>query len=89
MIWEERVVEKNVTAGIDEFKVMTSGAFTAAYLELIPQLGQVTRKKIVTAATSIGTGPTSILNRLKSGEVVDLVIVADAAFSILFSVLKI
>ncbi len=61
----------------NEIIVMTSGAFTAAYLELIPQLELLTKKKIVTAATSIGTGETSIPNRLKSGEAVDVVIVAD------------
>jgi molybdate transport system substrate-binding protein len=62
----------------NEIKVMTSGAFTAAYLELIPKLEALTGKKIVTAATSIGTGETSIPNRLKRGEAVDIVIVADA-----------
>jgi molybdate transport system substrate-binding protein len=57
---------------------MTSGAFTAAYLELLPRLEVVTKKKLVTAATSIGTGETSIPNRLRLGEPVDVVIVADA-----------
>ena len=57
---------------------MTSGAFTAAYLELLPRLEVVTKKKLVTAATSIGTGETSIPNRLRRGEFVDVVIVADA-----------
>ena len=47
----------------DELRVMTSGAFTAAYLELLPRLEVVTKKKLVTAATSIGTGETSIPNR--------------------------
>jgi len=61
-----------------DFKVMTSGAFTAAYLELIPELELLTGKKMITAATSIGTGENSIPNRLKRGEVVDVVIVADA-----------
>jgi molybdate transport system substrate-binding protein len=62
----------------DEIRVMTSGAFTAAYLELIPRLELLTNKKLVTAATSIGTGETSIPNRLRRGEPVDVVIVADA-----------
>src|SRR5437773_6279113 len=62
----------------DDIRVMTSGAFTAAYLELIPQLEFLTKKKLVTAATSIGTGETSIPNRLRRGEPVDVVIVADA-----------
>jgi molybdate transport system substrate-binding protein len=61
----------------DELRVMTSGAFTAAYLELIPRLELLTKKKLVTAATSIGTGETSIPSRLRRGEPVDVVIVAD------------
>ena len=56
---------------------MTSGAFTAAHLALIPQLELLTKKKVVTASTSIGTGEMSIPNRLKRGEVVDIVIVAE------------
>jgi molybdate transport system substrate-binding protein len=56
---------------------MTSGAFTAAYKSLIPQLEQLTGKAIVTVTTSIGTGDISIPNRLKRGEVADIVIVAD------------
>ena len=59
-----------------EFRVMTSGAFTAAHLALIPRLEALTRKKVVTASTSIGSGETSLPNRLKRGEVVDIVIVA-------------
>jgi molybdate transport system substrate-binding protein len=62
----------------DEIRVMTSGAFTAAYLDLISPLEALTKKKLVTAATSIGTGDTSIPNRLRRGEAVDVVIVADA-----------
>jgi molybdate transport system substrate-binding protein len=60
-----------------EIRIMTSGAFTAAYLALIPRLEQLTGKKLVTAATSIGTGENSIPNRLRRGESVDVVIVAD------------
>jgi molybdate transport system substrate-binding protein len=69
----------NTTA--DEIRVMTSGAFTAAYLELIPRLEILTNKKLVTAATSIGTGETSIPNRLRRGEPVDVVIVADGVLN--------
>jgi len=65
----------------NEFRVMTSGAFTAAYLELSPQLEALTKKKIVTAATSIGTGENSIPNRLKRGEAVDVIIVADGVLT--------
>lgn len=67
-----------MTAPANDFIVMTSGAFTAAHLELVPQLERLTGKKIVTATTSVGTGETSIPNRLKRGEVADIVIVSDA-----------
>ncbi len=60
-----------------ELRVMTSGAFTAAHLELIPEVERLTGRKVVTVTTSIGTGDTAIPNRLKRGEVADLVIVAD------------
>lgn len=67
-----------MTAATNEFRVMTSGAFTATHLSLIPQLEHITKKTVVTASTSIGTGENSIPNRLKRGEVVDIVIVAEA-----------
>jgi molybdate transport system substrate-binding protein len=66
-----------MSAAANEFRVMTSGAFTAAHLELIPQLERLTGKTIITASTSMGTGENSIPNRLKRGEAVDIVIVAD------------
>lgn len=66
-----------MTATESEFRVMTSGAFTAAHLALIPELERLTKAKVVTASTSIGTGEMSIPNRLKRGEVVDIVIVAE------------
>jgi molybdate transport system substrate-binding protein len=59
--------------------VMTSGAFTAAYLELIPQLELITKRKIVTATTTMGSGAVSIPSRLQRGEPADVVIVADTA----------
>ncbi len=67
-----------MTAPSNEFIVMTSGAFTAAHLALVPQLERMTQKKVVTATTSVGTGENAIPNRLKRGEIADLVIVADA-----------
>ena len=57
---------------------MTSGAFTAAYLELKPQFESATQDRIVPLATSMGTGPDLIPNRLQRGEPVDVVIVDDA-----------
>lgn len=62
----------------DDLRVMTSGAFTAAYLDLVPRLELLTKKKLVTVTTSIGTGESSIPNRLRRGEPADIVIVADA-----------
>jgi molybdate transport system substrate-binding protein len=66
-----------MTIPANEIRVMTSGAFTAAHLALIPPLERLTKKTIVTASTSIGTGENSLPNRLKRGEVADIVIVAD------------
>jgi molybdate transport system substrate-binding protein len=66
-----------MTTASSEFRVMTSGAFTAAHLELIPAIERLTKKKVVTVTTSIGTGETSIPNRLKRGELADIVIVSD------------
>jgi molybdate transport system substrate-binding protein len=62
-----------------EIRVMTSGAFTAAYLELKSQYEQATQDKIVTLATTMGTGPDFIPNRLQRRELVDVLIVDDAA----------
>ena len=67
-----------MTAASNEFTVMTSGAFTAALLALIPQLERLTKKTVVAATTSVGTGETSIESRLKRGETADIVIVAEA-----------
>jgi molybdate transport system substrate-binding protein len=61
----------------DEIKVMTSGAFTAAYLELAPEFERATGHRIVTEATSMGTGSTSIPARLERGEAIDVLIVAE------------
>jgi len=70
---------RTVSVSADDITVMTSGAFTAAYLELVPQLERAIKGKVVTAATSMGTGSDSIPSRLARGEAVDVVIVADDA----------
>jgi molybdate transport system substrate-binding protein len=68
------------TACAAEIKVMTSGAFTAAYLQLIPQFERATGDKIVTAyGASMGNAPDSIPSRLERGEPADVVILAAAA----------
>ena len=60
----------------NELRIMTSGAFTAAHLQLIPEVEKRTGKKVVTVTTSVGTGEASIASRLQRGEVADVVIVA-------------
>jgi molybdate transport system substrate-binding protein len=60
-----------------EIKVMTSGAFTAAYRELIPQFEKKTHYKVSTAyGPSMGGEPNSIPMRMSRGEPVDVVILA-------------
>ena len=61
-----------------DFRVMTSGAFTAAHLRLLPAVERITGLHGVTVTTSIGSGDTSIPNRLTRGEVADLVICDDS-----------
>src|SRR5689334_7074732 len=61
----------------DEIKVVTSGAFTAAYLELVPQFERATGHKVATAfGPSMGSSPDAIPNRLQRGEPIDVVILA-------------
>ena len=67
-------------AAADEIRVVTSGAFTAAYLELVPQFERASGHKVVTAfGASIGPAPSAIPNRLQRGEPIDVVILAASA----------
>ncbi len=68
------VLLRSSPAAADEVRVMTSGAFTAAFLELAPRFEQATGHRIVIEATSSGTGTTSIAARLERGEAIDVVI---------------
>ncbi len=62
-----------------EIKVLLSGAFTAAYNELIPQFERATGNKVVSeAGQSIGTAPNSIPGRLAHGQLADVVILSRA-----------
>ena len=64
----------------DEVRVITSGAFTAAYLELVPEFERATKNNVVTTfGGSMGNGPETIPNRLQRGEPADVVILAAAA----------
>jgi molybdate transport system substrate-binding protein len=67
-------------ARADEIKVMTSGAFTEAYQQLVEQFQKTTRHTVVTTfGASMGGAKDSIPARLDRGEPVDVVIVIDAA----------
>jgi molybdate transport system substrate-binding protein len=64
----------------DEVKVITSGAFTAAYLQLVPEFERTTRHTVVTTfGASMGSGPNTIPSRLQRGEAADVVILAGSA----------
>jgi molybdate transport system substrate-binding protein len=69
----------------DEVVVMTSGAFTAAYLSLADPFTASTGHRLVTATTTMGVGRDSIPNRLAAGESVDIVIVAGDALESLIA----
>lgn len=63
-----------------EIKVMTSGAFTAPFLELVPDAERATNHQIAAAfGASMGGAPDSIPSRLARGEPVDVVILAGSA----------
>jgi molybdate transport system substrate-binding protein len=64
----------------DDVRVMTSGAFTAALVELAPAFERATGHRIVVGATT-SSGPDSIQNRLQRGEPVDVIIMADTALA--------
>jgi molybdate transport system substrate-binding protein len=64
----------------DEIRVMATGAFTAAFLEVIPEFERTTNQKVVTTyGASIGDGPDTIPSRLRRGEHVDVLILASSA----------
>jgi molybdate transport system substrate-binding protein len=70
----------STAAFADEVKVITSGAFTAAYLQLVPEFERTTHHKIVTTfGASMGSGPNTIPSRLQRGEPADVVILAASA----------
>jgi molybdate transport system substrate-binding protein len=64
----------------DEIHVVTSGGFTAAYLELVPQYEAATHNKLATEfGPSMGTTHNAIPVRLARGEAIDVVIMAAPA----------
>jgi molybdate transport system substrate-binding protein len=65
-----------------EIKVVTSGAFTAAYLELVPEYERATHNKLATEfGPSMGTTHNAIPIRLDRGEAIDVVIMAAPALA--------
>ncbi len=60
------------TASAAEVKVMASPAFREAYLELVPEFERASQHQVVTS----WVGTADIMQRMKAGERVDLVIVS-------------
>ena len=70
------------TLSATEIKVVTSGAFTAAYLELVPEYERTTHNKVATEfGPSMGTTHNAIPIRLDRGETIDVVIMAAPALA--------
>jgi molybdate transport system substrate-binding protein len=72
-------------ARADDLRVMTSGTFTAAFLELAPRFERATGHRLTAATTSMGVGAESIPSRLQRREPADVVIVDDSALEQLIS----
>jgi molybdate transport system substrate-binding protein len=67
-------------ARADDLKVVTSGGFTAAYLELVPEYESSAHIKVTTEfGPSMGTTHNAIPVRLERGETIDVVIMAGPA----------
>jgi molybdate transport system substrate-binding protein len=67
-------------ASAAEVQVVTSGAFTAAYLQLAPEYERATHNKLITGfGPSMGTTKNAIPVRLARGEAIDVVILAAPA----------
>ena len=68
------------TLGATNIKVVTSGAFTAAFLQLAPQYEQASHNKVSTEfGPSMGVTHNAIPVRLARGEAIDVVIMAAPA----------
>jgi molybdate transport system substrate-binding protein len=66
-----------VSASAQEVRVVTSGGFTEAYKQLVPQFERDTHIHVVSAfGASMGATPDAIPNRLKRGEPIDVIILA-------------
>ena len=68
------------SAAAAEINVVTSGAFTAAFLELAPEFEAATHHHLVTGfGPSMGTTKNAIPVRLERGDLIDVVIMAGPA----------
>ena len=68
------------TFGVTDIKVVTSGAFTAAFLQLAPDYEHATHNKLLTEfGPSMGVTHNAIPVRLERGEAIDVVIMAAPA----------
>ena len=73
LVWPRGVLAQDI-------HVMLSGAFTEAYLQLVPRFERETKQKVATSfGASMGGAPDSIPSRLDRGEPADVVILAAAA----------
>ncbi len=67
-----------------EIRVITSGAFTEAYKQLIPMFEVASGHRVVSSfGASIGNAPDSIPSRFARGEVFDLVILSEGGLEAL------
>lgn len=67
-----------------EIRVITSGAFTEAYKQLIPEFEKQTGHKVISSfGASVGNAPDAIPMRLARGEKFDLVILSDGGLEAL------
>lgn len=72
------------TASAAELRVVTSGAFTEAYKQLIPLYEQASGHTVISSfGASIGNAPDAIPSRLARGERFDLVILSDGGLQAL------
>jgi molybdate transport system substrate-binding protein len=74
------VLALTASAAAEQLRAMTSGGFTSAYLELVPEFERTTGHTVATSfGASMGDAPDSIPARLRRGEPVDVLILARQA----------
>src|SRR3954469_4889511 len=71
------VLSLAVTPSAQEVRVVTSGGFTEAYKQLVPQFERDTHIHVISGfGASMGETPDAIPNRLMRGEPIDVIILA-------------